>query len=101
MAGKKLTKAEITEHISLQTGVPEDVVHTIINGTFDALKEGLNENRTVELRGFGTFEIVTRKGRKNARNPKTGETVEVNDHGVVSFRAGKDLRQASWDLRGE
>jgi nucleoid DNA-binding protein len=44
--------------------------------------------KTVELRGFGTFEVKKRKGRKRARNPKTGENVAVKDHGVATFRPG-------------
>jgi nucleoid DNA-binding protein len=53
----------------------------------------------VELRGFGTFEIRTRKGREKARNPKTGEVVPVQNHGVTVFRPGKDLKKKTWELR--
>ncbi|HDH02272.1 MAG TPA: integration host factor subunit beta, partial [Nitrospirae bacterium] len=45
----------------------------------------------VELRGFGNFRIKTRNPRK-ARNPKTGQSVEVPGKKVVYFRTGKELR---------
>ena len=62
-------------------------------------KDGLKEDRVIELRGFGTFEIRTRKGREKARNPKTGDLVSVETHGVAIFRPGKELKDAVWNLR--
>ena len=66
---------------------------------FEQVKAGLLADRVIELRGLGTFEIRTRRGRK-ARNPKTGEAVIVNDHGVAHFRPGRELKQKVWNLRG-
>ncbi len=95
----KLTKAEIIDNIFERTGVNRKDVHRILDEFFDELKEGLQTDRVVELRGFGTFEIRTRKGREKARNPKTGEIVPVNAHGVAVFRPGKELKQLAWPLR--
>ncbi len=95
----KLTKAEIIDNIFEKTGVNRKDVHRILDEFFDELKEGLETDRVVELRGFGTFEIRTRKGREKARNPKTGEIVPVNAHGVAVFRPGKELKQIAWPLR--
>ena len=64
-------------------------------------KDGNVDNayfQTVELRGFGTFEVKLRKGRKRARNPKTGAIVSVEDHGVASFRPGRELKKAAWTI---
>jgi integration host factor subunit beta len=55
----------------------------------------------VELRGVGTFEVRTRKGRSKARNPKTGEIVSVEDHGVAAFRPGRELKTTAWSVRPE
>ena len=98
MAGNKLTKAEIIDEIYERTGINRKDVHVIIDELFEELKKGLQDNRTVELRGFGTFEIRTRKGREKARNPKTGEIVPVNAHGVAIFRPGKELKQLAWPI---
>ncbi len=99
MAANKLTKAEIVECISEDTKVSKKDIHAIIDFFFDEVKAALTSDRTVEFRGFGTFEVRTRKGRERARNPKTGETVRVPDHGVVVFRPGKELKEAAWPLR--
>jgi nucleoid DNA-binding protein len=99
MAEEKLTKAEIVERISESTSVSKKDIHVIIDYFFGEVKQALTSDRTVEFRGFGTFEVRTRKGREHARNPKTGETVRVQDHGVVVFRPGKELKDAAWPLR--
>jgi nucleoid DNA-binding protein len=95
----KLTKAEIVEQISEETNFTKKQIHLIVDCFFENVKTALLEDRVIEFRGFGTFEIKTRKGREKARNPKTGQTVSVEDHGVVSFRPGKELKDAAWVLR--
>lgn len=96
--GRKLTKAEIIEIIHPGVDVGKKSIHRVLGLFFDAVKEGLLDEHTIELRGFGTFEVRTRKGRK-ARNPKTGEAVQVEDHGVVTFRPGRELKRRAWQLR--
>jgi nucleoid DNA-binding protein len=98
MARKKITKADIIERIYVDTEIHRGDIHRVIDNLFEVLKEGLAEDKVIELRGFGTFEIRTRKGRERARNPKTGEIVPVETHGVAVFRAGKELKQNSWGL---
>ena len=96
--GGKLTKAEIIEMIHPDVDVSKKHIHQILGLFFEAIKAGLFDRQTIELRGFGTFEIRVRKGRK-ARNPKTGATVEVGDHGVVAFRPGQELKRRAWQVR--
>ncbi len=97
----KLTKAEIIERIYERLKVNRTDIHDVIDSLFEELKDALQDDRVVELRGFGTFEIRTRKGRERARNPKTGEIVPVSTHGVAVFRPGKELKQIAWPLRDE
>ncbi len=101
MDRKKLTKAEIIDQIHEKLSVSRNEIHDVIDEFFEELKEALKDDRVIELRGFGTFEIRTRKGREKARNPKTGEIVPVDTHGVAVFRPGKELKQLAWPLRGE
>lgn len=99
MGANKLTKAEIIENIFEKLQINRKDIHCVVDQFFDELKEALNEDKIVELRGFGTFEIRTRKGREKARNPKTGEIVPVSAHGVAVFRPGKELKNLAWPLR--
>ncbi len=99
MSKQKLTKAEIIENIHESSGVKRSDVRVVIDSLFDELRGALGEDRIIELRGFGTFEVRTRKGREKARNPKTGEIVPVESHGVAVFRPGKCLKGIAWSLR--
>ncbi len=101
MDNKKLTKAEIIDKIHEKLDTGRGDIHDVLDEFFEELKEALKEDRVIELRGFGTFEIRTRKGRDRARNPKTGEIVPVLTHGVAVFRPGKELKQIAWPLRGQ
>ncbi len=101
MENGKLTKAEIIERIFHKLGLNRKDIHNVVDELFEELKTALQEDKIVELRGFGTFEIRTRKGRDKARNPKTGEIVPVSAHGVAVFRPGKELKQVAWPLRQE
>ena len=96
---EKLTKATIINNMFDKTGIAKKDIHTIVDELFEEVKEGLMDDRIIELRGFGTFEIRTRKGREKARNPKTGEYVSIDSHGVAIFRPGKELKEAVWTLR--
>lgn len=99
MANGKLTKAEIVDNIQTKLGLDRAEVHLVVDEFFEEVKKGLIKDRVIELRGFGTFEVRTRKGRERARNPKTGEIVAVDTHGVAVFRPGKELKESVWDLR--
>ena len=100
MEKAKLTKAEIIDNIKAKHHfIARDDIHRVLDGLFEELKAGLAAGKIIELRGLGTFEVRARVGKENARNPKTGETVSVDSHGVAFFRAGKELQQSVWDIR--
>ncbi|MBN2354385.1 MAG: integration host factor subunit beta [Spirochaetales bacterium] len=88
---KKLTRAELIDHIVEKFNIHKTVVNLLLEHVFDDIKKALAEGRSVELRSFGTFEIHVRAGRK-ARNPKTGEKLVTQDRGVVFFRPGREMK---------
>lgn len=98
MAGK-ITRAELIEALHSKTSVNRKDIHVLIDLLIEEIKDALVKDEVVELRGFGTFEVRTRKGRAKARNPKTGELVSVQDHGVAVFRPGKELKKVVWSIR--
>jgi len=88
-----MIKSEIVQHIAdkyphLYQQDVENVVNAILNEITKALANG---NR-VELRGFGVFSVKNRKPRIG-RNPRTGESVEVDEKSVPFFKTGKELHQ--------
>ena len=97
----KLTKADIVDAIYNRVKIERREVRDIVDLFIEEIKSGLISDRVIELRGFGTFEIRVRKGRKNARNPKTGKILSVSSHGIAVFRAGRELKRDVWNLNRE
>ncbi len=64
----------------------------IVQWTFEAIIATLVKEGRIELRKFGVFEVKQRKPRK-ARNPRTGERVDVEAKNVVTFQPGKDMEE--------
>jgi nucleoid DNA-binding protein len=85
-----VTKKEIVKHISDKIGLTQLKTKEIVQLTFDAIVDTLLEAGRIELRNFGVFEVKLRKPRK-ARNPRTGERVDVEAKMVVTFKPGKDM----------
>jgi integration host factor subunit beta len=90
-----MTKSVLIEKISEKLnehGLSKKQTEVIIETIFDSVKESLSNGGKVEIRGFGNFRLRARKARK-ARNPKTGESVEVPPKKVPYFKVGKELRE--------
>jgi integration host factor subunit beta len=97
----KSTKADIVDSIYNKIGKDRKKIQKTVDLFLEEVKEALVSGKIIELRGFGTFETKIRKGREKARNPKTGETLAVDSHGTVAFRAGRELKQAVWTIKHE
>ena len=63
----------------------------MVDGFLNALKRALANGENIEIRGFGTFKVRRRKTRI-ARNPRTGDPVEVPSRSVPVFKPSKHLR---------
>jgi integration host factor subunit beta len=66
-------------------------VERIVNTIFDEITNAMARGDRVELRGFGAFSVKKRDSRVG-RNPRTGETVQVQEKHVPFFKTGKLLR---------
>ncbi len=87
-----MTKKEIVKTISDKIGLTQLKTKEIVQQTFDAIVETLVEEKRIELRNFGVFEVKKRAARK-ARNPRTGERVDVAEKYVVTFKPGKEMEE--------
>jgi len=92
-----VTKKEIVRTISEEIGLTQLKTKEIVQKTFDAIVETLVEDRRIELRNFGVFEVKERAARK-ARNPRTGEKVSVPAKFVVTFKPGKEMEERVREL---
>lgn len=67
-------------------------IEIIVSTIFAEITAALARGERVELRGFGAFTVKHRDAR-TGRNPRTGETVPVDEKSVPFFKAGKELRE--------
>ena len=89
---KKMTKKEIVKMISDDIGLTQIKTKEIVQKTFDFIIDTLVTEGRIELRNFGVFAVKKRAARK-ARNPKTGEKVDVPTKFVVTFKPGKEMEK--------
>ena len=92
-----MTKKEIVKTISEEIGLTQLKTKEIVQKTFDAIVETLVEEKRIELRNFGVFEVKKRAARK-ARNPRTGDKVFVPEKYVVTFKPGKEMEERVREL---
>ena len=79
------------QEIAKSTGFVRNDIKTVIEQFLDLVGEKLVEGNTIEIRGFGTFSCKPRKARP-ARNPRTGETVLIEERMVPSFKFSNDIK---------
>jgi DNA-binding protein HU-beta len=88
-----MTKAELIERMSQRAKISKRAAGIALNTFVEAITNALRSGDKVALVGFGTFSVSKRKAR-TARNPRTGETIEVPAKRAPKFKAGRDLKNA-------
>ena len=95
-----MTKKDIVRTISEEVGLTQQQTKEIVQKTFDAIIDCLVREQRIELRNFGVFEVKPRAARK-ARNPRTGQQVDVPSKHVVTFKPGKFMEARVRKLDGQ
>ncbi|MCI4626735.1 MAG: integration host factor subunit beta [Candidatus Magnetoovum sp. WYHC-5] len=95
-----MTKSELITKVSEQVpGLSKVQTEIIVDAFFNSITVALQNDEKVEIRGFGNFKVKRRNSR-TARNPKTGEQVEVPRKKVLHFKVGKELREMMNNQKG-
>ncbi|HHV37425.1 MAG TPA: integration host factor subunit beta [Candidatus Cloacimonetes bacterium] len=88
-----MTKADLVKRVSESTGIIRKDVAAVVDALFQSVKDILAEGHHIELRGFGTYRLKTRKARMG-RNPKTDEQVHVPERTVPTFKFSRDFKNS-------
>ena len=88
-----MNKAELVKQIAERTGVSKKDTEATLNVLTDVLTEVMASGDKVTLVGFGTFES-TEKPERTARNPRTGETVQIAACRSPKFKASSNLKMS-------
>jgi nucleoid DNA-binding protein len=86
------TKKEMVQAIADELGLHRSQTLAIIQRVLDGIIQTLVLEGRVEFRNFGVFEVKRRKPRK-ARNPQTGQPVDVPARPVVTFKPGRAMQE--------
>lgn len=86
-----MTKADLVETIAAGTGLSKKDTGVVVDLILENICKALCEGDKVELRGFGSFKVKERRSRK-ARNPRTGDGVDVPSKLVPYFKSSNELK---------
>lgn len=83
-----MTKADIVNEISKDTGIEKITVQKTVEAFMEVVKESLTKEKNVYLRGFGSF-IVKKRAQKTARNISKNTTIIIPEHFIPAFKPAK------------
>jgi integration host factor subunit beta len=90
--GAAMTKSELIQRLAERNPhLYQRDVELIVTAIFDEITAALSRGDRVELRGFGAFSVKRRDARLG-RNPRTGDSVRVDEKHIPFFKTGKQLR---------
>ena len=92
-----MNKKDLTNVVAEEAGITKKDANLVIGTVIEGIKSGLFTDKKVTLVGFGTFSVVERAARK-ARNPKTGEPIDVPRKMVPKFKPSKLLKDSCLEL---
>ena len=88
-----MNKSELIEAVASNTGESKATAEKLVNETIQVIVDDVSAGNKVAITGFGTFEARDRAAR-TARNPQTGEEIQVAATRVPAFKAGKAFKDA-------
>ena len=86
-----MNKKELVDIVAVKTGFSKKDVSIVTDSLFEAVKEALAAGDKVAVSGFGTYMVKLRKARM-ARNPQTGDPIEVPEKNAPVFKPSKALK---------
>jgi nucleoid DNA-binding protein len=94
---KNVTKQDLVAEAAKSSGHPQLEIKEVAEQFMRLVGEYLAQEKTIEIRGFGTFYTKVRKPRP-ARNPRTGEICPLGRRKVALFRFSADMKTQIRDV---
>jgi DNA-binding protein HU-beta len=88
-----MNKSELIEAVAQSADISKAAAARAVDGMVQAITNALKEGDQVTLVGFGTFGVRERAAR-SGRNPRTGQTINIEASKVPGFKPGKALKDA-------
>jgi len=87
-----LTRTEIVEALARESGMQKKDIQYVVDGFLAKIRESIDRDETVEIRGFGTFYRLSKKARK-VHSPIAGKVLDVPAKITMSFKASKIIEK--------
>ncbi len=87
-----MRKSDLVEAVSRETGLTKVETEAVVNGVITTIIDALSKGISIEIRGFGSFKVKEKQARV-ARNPRTGEKIDVPERCVPVFKPSKELKK--------
>ncbi|KAF0189852.1 MAG: bacterial nucleoid DNA-binding [Desulfobulbaceae bacterium] len=88
----QMLKKELIDQVSAELSLPKQDVGTALEIMLTTMRDALTDKRRIELRGFGSFSIRSRKER-STKNPKTGAIMNIPERKTVHFTMSRSLKE--------
>ncbi len=88
-----MNKSELIDSIAEISGLSKKDAEKALNGVLEAVQKALSKGEEISIANFGSFKVKKRAARKG-RNPQTGAEMTIPERNVISFSAGKSLRES-------
>ena len=88
-----MNKSHLVAHVARELQTSRLQASRLVETVLEGIREGLKNDKSVTLSGFGTFEVKDRKARVG-RNPQTGQPMRIAAGHRVGFRVGKALKES-------
>jgi len=90
-----MNRAQLVERIQKELGkdTSKAAAERALNAVVSSIKAGVKKEKAVQLVGFGTFTVKSRKARTGI-NPKTGEKIKIKASKTVGFKPGADFKNS-------
>lgn len=88
-----MNKSELIDAVAESADISKAAAGRAVDGVVEAITAALKAEDQVTLIGFGTF-MVRERAARTGRNPRTGETIQINAAKTPAFKAGKALKDA-------
>jgi integration host factor subunit beta len=90
-----MNKMDIINKLASDINVNQKIAKIAVDTIIESIKKAITKDERVEIRGFGSFTLREYKAYRG-RNPKSGETVNVEPKKLPYFKVGKELKEMIW-----
>jgi len=87
-----MTRRKLIAAVAAAEGITIKEAEIAVKTVFGSMEQALTGEDRIEIRGFGSFQVRSYQGYQG-RNPRTGETIQVNNKKLPFFKVGKELKE--------